>query len=198
MRLYWNSIADGIDRCLWSMVPLLARYLASQKAGRQCRALSSDTQRTRGVGGGRRREPFTPKGTPTNKQPKTKFSSFSIPHTRIIYGHIFPDVFFISCFIFSAHETSIPVYTVRENVYKRLSNVLFLHCFFFGSVSFGCCTFSCALDITIFLTSSCGNCRSLFCSNCVKSALIPAFRCRGLNERNDVWIKSLYALLLLI
>lgn len=81
---------------------------------------------------GGRREPFTPKGTPTNKQPKTKFSSFSIPHTRIIYGHIFPDVFFISCFIFSAHETSIPVYTVRENVYKRLSNVLFLHCFFFG------------------------------------------------------------------
>lgn len=142
------------------------------------------TTHTRGGGGGaenlsRRR------GRPRTSNPRQS-SPLSQSHTRICYGHIFPDVFFISCFIFSAHETSIPVYTVRENVNKRLSNVLFLHCFFFGSVSFGCCTFSCALDITIFLTSACGNCQSLFCSNCVKSALIPAFRCRGLNERNDV------------
>lgn len=140
------------------MVPLLARYLASQKAGRQCRALSSDTQRTRGVGGEAPRT-FHAEGDAHKQATKDKVLLFLNPtHTRIIYGHIFPDVFFISCFIFSAHETSIPVYTVRENVYKRLSNVLFLHCFFFGSVSFGCCTFSCALDITIFLTSSCGNC----------------------------------------
>lgn len=135
MRLYWNSIDDGIDRCLWSMVPLLARYLASQKAGRQCRALSSDTQRTRGVGGEAPRT-FHAEGDAHEQATKDKVLLFLNPtHTYNLWPHISWCILYFLLYLQRTWNQHSCVHSTRKCVQAFikcliLALLLFRLCFF--------------------------------------------------------------------